>query len=264
MQEHRNSMYRSKCSNGYYEVLHTSQGRKLFSKYSLKGKPSVIFIAGLGDSCESWNGVQERISQIASTLSYDRAGIGRSQDASVPRTCQDLAQELSELLSGIPIEPPYILVGHSFGGLVARLFASINPLLVSGILLVDAVPEYKELAYEKILPEKLIAGNRAYFENPMLNSEKIDKIESYKQIVEHSWQSDIPLSIITRGLPDNDDEEWPHQEILKIEQRLQADFQRLSTASKHRIAGRSGHYIHHDEPEIVIEEIMLMLKEWDV
>ncbi|GIP29051.1 alpha/beta hydrolase [Paenibacillus sp. J23TS9] len=242
------------------EAFHTCHARKLFGKHSLKGTPSVIFIAGLGDCSESWNVVQNRVSQITSTFSYDRAGVGRSEVASVPRTCLDLVQELSELLSVIPVKPPYILVGHSFGGLVARLFASCYPGLVSGIILVDAAHEYKELAYEKILPEKLIPKNRAYLENPMLNSEQIDKLQSYKEVVDHSWQSSIPLSIITRGLPDHNDEEWPHQEILQIEQWLQADFQRLSTVSKIRIAGRSGHYIHHDEPEMVIEEIMSMLK----
>lgn len=250
----------SKFRSCYIESFHTCDNRKLYRKYSRKSTPSVIFIAGLGDSCETWREVQDRISQETSTFSYDRAGVGRSQVASVPRTCHDLVEELSELLLAIDMEPPYILVGHSFGGLVARLYASLYPQLIFGMVLVDAAPEYKELAYEKVLPKKLAAENRQYFENPMLNSEKIDKVQSYKQIVDHSRQSDFPLSIITRGLPDEDDGEWPYQEILEIEQRLQVEFQRLSTSSKHRIAGRSGHYIHHDEPEIVIEEIMIMLK----
>ncbi|WP_019424384.1 alpha/beta fold hydrolase [Paenibacillus sp. OSY-SE] len=250
----------SKFHGRYFESFHTCANAKLYSKYSRKSTPSVIFIAGLGDSCETWNEVQDRISQETSTFSYDRAGVGRSQAASVPRTCHSLVEELSELLQALDVEPPYVLVGHSFGGLVARLYASLNPQLISGMILVDAAPEYKEVAYEKVLPEKLVSGNREYLENPMLNSEKIDKVQSYKQIVDHSRQSDIPLSIITRGLPDMGDEEWPHLEILGIEQRLQAEFQWLSTSSKHRIAGRSGHYIHHDEPEIVIEEIMIMLK----
>ncbi|MEJ8545305.1 alpha/beta fold hydrolase [Brevibacillus borstelensis] len=249
--------------SGYTEVRHTCQGRKLFCKYSQKGTPTVLFIAGLGDSCESWNVVQDRIARFTSTLSYDRAGIGRSEaPALVPRTCHDLAQELSELLPRIPVEPPFIVVGHSFGGLVARLFASCYPAWVSGIVLVDAAAEYKELAYEKVLPEKLIAGNRAYLENPLLNQERIDKLRSYKEIADHSWHGDTPLSIITRGLPDQGDEEWPHREILQIEQRLQADFQRLSTSTRHRIAERSGHDIHQDEPDIVVEEIMIMLEGW--
>jgi len=242
------------------KLIDTCDNRRLYSKYSQKSTPSVIFIAGLGDSCETWNEVQGRISQETSTFSYDRAGVGRSRVTSAPRTCLDLVEELSELLLELEVQPPYVLVGHSFGGLVARLYASLYPQVISGIILVDAAPEYKELAYEKVLPEKLVAGNREYFENPMLNSEKIDKVQSYKQIVDYFRISDIPLSIITRGLPDKSDGEWPDKEILEIEQRLQVDFQWLSTSSKHRIAGRSGHYIHHDEPEIVIEEIIIMLK----
>lgn len=242
------------------KLIDTCDNRRLYSKYSQKSIPSVIFIAGLGDSCETWNEVQGRISQETSTFSYDRAGVGRNRVTSAPRTCLDLVEELSELLLELEVQPPYVLVGHSFGGLVARLYASLYPQVISGIVLVDAAPEYKELAYEKVLPEKLVAGNREYFENPMLNSEKIDKVQSYKQIVDYFRISDIPLSIITRGLPDKSDGEWPDKEIQEIEQRLQVDFQWLSTSSKHRIAGRSGHYIHHDEPEIVIEEIIIMLK----
>ncbi|UED75753.1 alpha/beta fold hydrolase [Brevibacillus sp. DP1.3A] len=236
--------------------------RRIHRLYSRKsGTPCVIFLAGMGDSGETWKIVQDRISQEASTLSYDRAGIGRSPAAAVvPRTCRDLVEELYDLLQEIGVESPYILVGHSFGGLVARLFASLYPQLVSGMVLVDAAPEYKELAYEKVLPDNLIAANREYYENPMRNSEKIDKIRSYQEIVDHFLQSDIPVSIITRGLPDIWDEKWPNEEILKIEQNLQTDFRRLSTSSKQRIAGRSGHYIHHDEPDIVVEEILMMLR----
>lgn len=244
------------------KIINFYNRRIRFNKYR-KNTPSVIFIAGLGDSHETWKKVQDRISEETSTLSYDRAGIGKSQDVAVPRTCCDLVEELSELVQALDVEKPYILVGHSFGGLVARLYTSLYPLDICGMVLVDAAPEYKELAYEKVLPENLLAGNREYFENPMLNSEKIDKIQSYKQIVDYSNQSDIPLSIITRGLPDTNENEggWPSQEILGIEQSLQAEFQWLSTSSKFRIASRSGHYIHHDEPDIVIEEIIFMLKE---
>ncbi|KAA0759325.1 MULTISPECIES: alpha/beta fold hydrolase [Bacillus] len=243
------------------KIIDICDNHRLLNKYSRNSIPSVIFIAGLGDSYETWKKVQDRISQETSTFSYNRSGIGRSQVASVPTTCYNLVEELNELLLALEVEKPYILVGHSFGGLVARLYASLYPLNICGMILVDAAPEYKELAYEKVLPENLLARNREYYENPMLNSEKIDKIQSYKQIVDHSKQSNLPLVIITRGLPDNVEEGWPSQEILEIEQRLQAEFQWLSTSSKYRIASRSGHYIHHDEPEVVIEEIMLMLKE---
>ena len=245
---------------GFEEVFYTCGGCKLFTKYSRKGTPSVLFLAGMGDNCETWNEVQNRIAEITTTFSYDRAGVGRSDAVSSPRTCRDLVQELFDLLRMIPVKPPFILVGHSFGGLVARLFASYYPDQVVGIVLVDAAVEYKELAYEKVLPKKLQATNRAYLENPMLNREKIDKLHSYKQIAEHSQLGNIPLSILTRGLPDHKLDGWPQQEILKIEHDLQVKMQRLSTVSSFKIAQNSRHYIHHDEPEIVIEEIEMMIK----
>lgn len=94
----------------------------------------------------------------------------------------------------------------------------------------------------------------------MLNREKIDKIQSYQQIVDHFRTSDIPLSILTRGLPDESGGEWPDREFSAISQRVQYEFKQTSTSSRHRIAGRSGHDIHHDEPELVQDEIMYILK----
>ncbi|GKU76562.1 alpha/beta hydrolase [Paenibacillus sp. L3-i20] len=218
-----------------YEGYHTCNHRRLYCKYSRHVTPSVILITGMGDSCDTWNEVQERIAQETSTFSYDRAELGKSQDAPVPRTCLDL---------------------------VARLYASLYPHTIFGMILVDAAPEYKELEYEKVLSGKLAAKNREYYENPMRNSEKIDKIKSYQQIVDHTGHGSYPLSIIIRGLPDEGSADWPSQDILEIEQKLQADFERLSTASKVRVATNSGHYIHHDEPEIVIEEILMMVRGW--
>lgn len=250
----------SKERDRYMEAYHICDNVKLYSKYSGNSTPSVIFIAGLGDSCETWEVVQNRISEVASTFSYDRAGIGRSQSVSGTRTCRCLVEELSELLQVLDVEPPFVLVGHSFGGLVGRFYAGLYPHNICGIVLVDAAPEFKELAYKKVLPEERIAGNREYLMNPMQNSERIDKVRSYEQVAEHAKLYDIPLSIIMKGLPDEYHEGWPHMAILEVEQKLQSEFQRLSTSSKTRIANQSGHYIHHDEPEIVVEEIMNMLE----
>lgn len=247
-------------NSGYIVNYQTSQNHDIFCKYFIHGSPTVIFISGLGDSCESWKDVQDRVSQWTSTFSYDRAGTGRSASTPFPRSCRQLVEELADLLGHLPLKPPFLLVGHSFGGLMARLFSSLYPTLVSGMILVDAAPEFKEHAYEKVLPPHLLAKNRAYLENPMLNTEKIDKLQSYKEIVDHLGQNDIPLTILIRGLPDRDNEEWPNLAILRIEQRLQAQFQKLSTKSKLTIAKNSMHYIHHDEPEIVIEEIQLLLR----
>ncbi|MNI45224.1 Dihydrolipoyllysine-residue acetyltransferase component of acetoin cleaving system [compost metagenome] len=224
--------------------------------------PSVIFISGLGDGGDSWCEVQNVIAKFASTLAYDRPGTGKSSGVQATRTCRDLVLELRKLLADVGVQPPYILVGHSFGCLIARLFAAIHPELTAGLVLVDPAPENKEVAYEQVLPEVLQAANRAYLENPLLNREQIDKRLSYSQIeaVRQAEPASIPLSVITRGLPDEQGADWPAEAILAVEQRLQADLLRLSTTGKQRIALHSGHYIQHDEPYIVIEEIKQMVR----
>ncbi|WP_310832796.1 alpha/beta fold hydrolase [Paenibacillus pedocola] len=240
------------------------EGRKseLFYKYSCKGSPTVVFISGLGDGSDSWDGIQQEIAGIASTFAYDRAGTGKSPAVTIPCSCRDLVLELHEMLAELAVQPPYILVGHSFGGLIARLYAAYYPQDSSALVLVDAAAEYKEVAFEKILPEQLLPGNRAYLENPLLNSEKIDKRLSYRQIAEASLgePGGIPISVITRGLPDRQGADWPAEEILEVEQLQQTGFLRLSTDGRQRFARSSGHYIHLNEPEIVIEEIRQMVE----
>jgi pimeloyl-ACP methyl ester carboxylesterase len=235
----------------------------LYSKYVKKGTPTIVFIAGLGDSSDTWEVVQSRLSREFSTFSYDRAGTGRSQSVSGPRSCVDLAEELAELLRTLDVPHPYILAGHSFGGLIARLYASRYPHLVSGLVLIDAAAEYKELAYEEALPDKLLAQNKENYSNPLMNRERIDKPLSYKQAAESVLKSDLDIVILIRGLPGGDNGEWPFEEIMKIDQKMQENFQRLSTSSKCRMAAGSDHYIHQDEPNIVIEEIAALIKgEW--
>lgn len=243
----------------YVEKYYTCRNHKIFYKHFNKNAPTVIFEAGLGDGSQSWNYIQDRISQIASTFSYDRIGCGKSDKSLISRTCLDIVCNLREILTTISTKPPYILVGHSFGGLVVRLFANIYPELVFGVVLVDAIAENKEIHYEKILTEKHLLKNREYFKNPMLNAEKIDKEKSYNQISENNSLYNIPLTIIMRGLADDNDLSLPNDKILRMDQELQSNMQNLSTRSKIRIAHNSRHFIQNDEPEIVIEEIKNML-----
>lgn len=99
--------------------------------------PTVLFESGIGATNLNWRHVQQRVSHFARTASYDRSGLGFSSPSRTPRTPKNIATELHELLQRAKIKPPYILVGHSFGGLVMRRFALLYPEEVSGIVLVD-------------------------------------------------------------------------------------------------------------------------------
>ncbi len=107
-----------------------------------EGGPPVIFDAALGGSSLSWSLVQRAVAHLTLACSYDRAGFGWSDAGPLPRTAGRIADELHELLHAAAVPPPYVLVGHSYGGLVMRLYASRHPDDVAGLVLIEpAIPE---------------------------------------------------------------------------------------------------------------------------
>ena len=111
--------------------------RRLYIVEKGSGNPTVLFEAGIAATNLNWFHIQEPVSRFASTVSYDRGGLGWSSPARTARTPASIAAELHQLLEGAAVKPPYILVGHSFGGLVMRRFALNYPQEVAGIVLVD-------------------------------------------------------------------------------------------------------------------------------
>lgn len=117
-------------------------GFKLHLQCGGDGSPTVILDAALGASSISWAWVQPEIARLTRTCSYDRAGFGWSEPGPMPRTVGRMAAELRALLDRAGLAPPFVLVGHSFGGLVMRVFAARHPADVAGLVLVDpAHPE---------------------------------------------------------------------------------------------------------------------------
>ena len=100
--------------------------------------PTVVLEAGMGSFSPNWHWVQEELAPAVRTVSYDRAGLGWSPRSRQPRDAQSIAMELRDALREAAIEPPYVLAGHSFGGLPVRAFADLYPELTAGLVLVDA------------------------------------------------------------------------------------------------------------------------------
>jgi pimeloyl-ACP methyl ester carboxylesterase len=102
------------------------------------GSPAVILEAGGLSWCLDWHLVQTEVAKFTRACSYDRAGVGWSDPGPKPRSSAQIVSELHSLLENAEILPPYILVGASFGGHTARLFAHQYPTEVAGVILLDA------------------------------------------------------------------------------------------------------------------------------
>jgi pimeloyl-ACP methyl ester carboxylesterase len=115
-----------------------SVGRhRLHYRSSGTGTPAVVFDAGIAASSLTWSRVQPAIAEVTRAVSYDRAGLAWSESTSIPRSMATLVSELRLLLQRADAPPPYVLVGHSFGGLVIRAFARAHPDEVAGLVFVD-------------------------------------------------------------------------------------------------------------------------------
>lgn len=123
-------------------------GYRLHINCTGKGGPTVILIAGAGDFSFDWSLVQPGISKFGRVCSYDRAGLAWSDPGPTPRTMRQEAHELRTLLKKAGIEPPYVLVGHSIGGLISRVYADSFPAEVTGLVLVDSTTENTKLSYQ--------------------------------------------------------------------------------------------------------------------
>ena len=114
------------------------------------GSPNVILESGAGMSSVGWAAIQPQIAKFTRVCSYDRAGYGWSGSGPEPRTSLQIAKELKLLLDTGGEKGPYILVGPSFGGFIARVFAGLYPTETAGMVLVDAMHEDQQDTIYKI------------------------------------------------------------------------------------------------------------------
>jgi pimeloyl-ACP methyl ester carboxylesterase len=113
-------------------------GHRLHISCVGEGSPTVVFESGLAGMSADWANVQPAVASSTRACAYDRAGIAWSYGGPEPRDARQIARELHALLSSAAVAGPYVLVGHSFGGLYVRVFTDLFPDEVAGLVLVDA------------------------------------------------------------------------------------------------------------------------------
>jgi pimeloyl-ACP methyl ester carboxylesterase len=123
------------------QILVDVGGHSLEAVVAGEGVPAVVFEAGMIGGIDRLRDLQDAVAEQTLTVAYERAGLGGSEPGPEPRSASQIAQELSQLLRELDITGPIVVVGHSAGGLFARVFAYQFPDRIAGLVLVDPATE---------------------------------------------------------------------------------------------------------------------------
>ena len=119
-----------------------------------KEYPVVVMDSGMGNSSESWLGIQPRVAEFARVCIYDRAGLANSDPSKHTQNTDQIAVDLNHLLNHAAVPRPLVLVGHSLGGINVRMYASMYPKEVVGMVLVDSAHEEQFAKMNALVPKR--------------------------------------------------------------------------------------------------------------
>jgi pimeloyl-ACP methyl ester carboxylesterase len=274
------------AANGDFAgLVDISGGRKMYLECRGNGSPTVVLVGGLRGSAKDWSiaeksapAVFPEVAKFTRVCAYDRPGTpvdekpSRSDPVLQPTTAGDAVADLHALLSAAGELGPYVLVAHSYGGLVVRLYASTYPEDVCGLVLVDALSEGlrdAETPDQWAIQRKLLEGNvqEDLVLYPAL--ERVDSDNSFDQVraapslrplplvvlsADRAWGPQIPSMIAAGELPADVPPDFGYV-TDSAQKEAQERLAKLVPHAKHITNTNSGHDIHKEQPQLVIEAI---------
>jgi pimeloyl-ACP methyl ester carboxylesterase len=259
-----------------------------------EGAPTVVMDSGLGGTVLDWQLVQPKVAKFARVCTYDRAGMGWSDSGAQPRTSQQVVRELHTLLSNAEVRGPFVLVGHSFGGTNMQVYASQYPNEVAGMVLVDsALEDEKAVALTQSLQPSpvllkiystigltrlpyTLGGATSGLTSPEFEDEQAaisshrkhvfaiaDETSSLQESFDENHANpmsleDRPLMVLSAGSVQTEGTGLSKEQadqLDKLHSESQAALTQRSENSMQIIAEDSGHYIHVEKPDLVIDAI---------
>lgn len=265
------------CSCDAHEI-DIGDGRKMYMDCEGKGTPPVVFISGRSDRSDIWQPVLQAVAKFTSVCAYDRPGtftikgdsveVSRSTSVSQPITPKKAVLDLHALLRASQEQAPYVLVAHSFGGLIARLYASTYPDKVVGLVLVDTLTEflYEALPKEKQALWIRLNSNYSPELEQYLIQERTDFIPSFEQLQKAPPIKPIPTIVLTS------DQTYDFKDLIKkgnlppdapidfgpiiFKAHLEGQKQLTELLHAKQITNtHASHYIHSEQPQMVIDAI---------
>jgi len=243
-------------------------GRRLHCFVYGSGGPTVVLVSGFQAPQAYWNPVVPGIAEVATVVTYDRAGYGRSERGDRPVHGRQTADDLHVLLGKLGVPKPYLLVGHSYGGRIVRLFAAAYPAETAGLILEEAGHEDLPDAQLEALTGKdretlaaMIAPYRATVPNPRTETDYM--AETVEQLRRSGPLPHVPLTVITAasrgsGLPAVFSPE-NQAKLTEVAMAMQKKLAELVPGGEQVLVEGAGHSVHLDKPEAVLAPIRAML-----
>jgi pimeloyl-ACP methyl ester carboxylesterase len=220
-------------------------GRSIRMLIAGRGDATVVFENGLGGPLENWGKVQPDVSRFARTVTYDRAGVGLSEEGPRPRDGRRIAAELRDVLRAAGIAPPYILVGASLGGPYIRVFAGMYPDDVAGMVLVDPTLDSGRVDDAAGLPELVSLPDT-------LDQARASRVPSGIPLflIDAVSPEDVPFATESiRTLRMNS------RKAIETESREYTRWLEGIPGSRLVVTHRSGHNVAQEQPDLVVATI---------
>ncbi|MEH6433812.1 alpha/beta fold hydrolase [Massilia sp. DD77] len=224
------------------------------------GRYTVLLEAGFGRDLTVWRRVAPALADAAIVVAYSRAGLGRSDARPGPVDLAARTRELEQLVATAKLQPPFILVGHSYGAFLIRSYAARHPEQVAGMVFVDPSHERFELELRKLDASRVDSDNRAIegFTPPAMRAE----LRSVQAILERGELGtpgrlpDVPVAVLTSV----QQREAPQLFLetpaaVKVWRGLHDSLFREFSSGSHVVTPDSGHNIHLEQPELVVSAV---------
>jgi pimeloyl-ACP methyl ester carboxylesterase len=239
--------------SGPGHLVAIGRGRSLYLYCTGSGRPTVVLEAGFGGTHDNWSAVQPPLSRTTRTCAYDRAGLGNSLPMPGVHDASAEIADLQRLLTAAHVPPPYVLVGHSYGGLLVRLFAHAHARETAGVVLVDAMGRDQDRRARRVPRAPTLPPVEAG-----VNVRAGERLDAKVRTL-----SDAPLVVITHGHGDPTLAARVRRPIERLWMRMQDELAAMSADRVHVVATRSGHFVQgyaDGQPAVVVRAVRAVVE----
>lgn len=223
-----------------------------------RGAPAVVLQAGHQEGKKTWGKIVADLSRQSTVVAIDRPGHGGNPATNAPRDPCAIAGEQRKMLQAAGVHPPYILIGHSLGGLYQYVYAKMYPTEVAGIVLLDPThPRHWETMQKEFTWGADMIKLMRFASFSSVDKREFDAQAECLDTLNMNQPLSMPAKLLVSGRF-RPEERGTYEKMLKP---LRQDWLRLLGAKRMQVVQDSGHYIHHDSTEEVLAAVRQVVAE---